>query len=621
LAFISYSHADEKWASWLHRVLESYRIPGHIVEKYHLDSNRLIPIFRDRDELASSSDLSTTITQALAESNNLIVVCSPAAASSRWVNEEVRAFKQMGKADRVFCLLIDDPATAQETEPLAADPNSDADGKSGAKLKLISGLLNVRLDDLRQRENRRRHQKLAVISAASITGMIFAIALSVFAFVSRNEATRQQGIAERQAATSQQVTDFLVDLFNSSDPFAEPGTDLKATEILSRGAERIGRELNDQPIVRARLLSAIGKVYLQLGFYDDAEKYLSQAVALQNSLLPGTNEALQTLIDRAWVAVQSENLELAMTIYQEILPSLNDEAEFAEELPNERIWANAVNDFGIGLRGQGDYAKAVRVLELALELHEKVGGRMDSEYGITLANLGLVKHDQGEFETAIQLYDRALEIQSQADGLDHPESIALLMNSASALRQLGELGQAQARLEHALAISEASFNADHPAIAYVCNGLGIVLFKLGDYDEALRFLERAGDIMIGVQGPTHSFVAANLQHRARVFNEIGDLAQARIHYEKSMSAYIGSLGPDHPEIVGVYAELAELLVKQNEWGRADTLFLLSLEIAEREFGSTHRYSEQLQQRYEQFLEHTSQSTFVDTPPDGAGKLR
>ena len=67
-----------------------------------------------------------------------------------------------------------------------------------------------------------------------------------------------------------------------------------ATEILSRGAERINRQLNDEPIVRARLLSAIGKVYLQLGVYELAEKHLSQASALQNDLLPaGTDEVLR----------------------------------------------------------------------------------------------------------------------------------------------------------------------------------------------------------------------------------------------------------------------------------------------------------------------------------------
>ena len=61
----SYSHADEKWARWLHRSLEAYRVPKHIVAELDLSSNRLIPIFRDREDLPSSGDLSATIVRIL----------------------------------------------------------------------------------------------------------------------------------------------------------------------------------------------------------------------------------------------------------------------------------------------------------------------------------------------------------------------------------------------------------------------------------------------------------------------------------------------------------------------------------------------------------------------------
>ena len=128
------------------------------------------------------------------------------------------------------------------------------------------------------------------------------------------------------------------------------------------------------------------------------------------------------------------------------------------------------------------------------------------------------------------------------------------------------------------------------------------MFKLGDYEEALRLLVLAGEIMTKIQGPTHSFIGANFQHQARVFTEVGDLAQARKLYEKSMSSYIGSLGAEHPEIVGVYAEFAELLSRQNEWERAEVLFLQSLEMAEKEFGTTHRYSVAIRQNYNRVLD-------------------
>ena len=74
-AFISYSHHDERWAKWLHRNLESYRPPKQL-----RNSGSLKPIFRDRDELAASNNLTASIDAALNAAENLIVICSPSSA-------------------------------------------------------------------------------------------------------------------------------------------------------------------------------------------------------------------------------------------------------------------------------------------------------------------------------------------------------------------------------------------------------------------------------------------------------------------------------------------------------------------------------------------------------------
>src|SRR5688572_9348213 len=95
-AFISYSHRDETWAAWLHRALETYRIPKSLVGQATATGSipaRLAPVFRDREELPTATDLGNILTQALRDSAFQIVICSPAAARSRWVNEEVLTFK------------------------------------------------------------------------------------------------------------------------------------------------------------------------------------------------------------------------------------------------------------------------------------------------------------------------------------------------------------------------------------------------------------------------------------------------------------------------------------------------------------------------------------------------
>ncbi len=207
-AFISYSHRDKKWGDWLHKGIETYRVPAELVGKPtlrgHSVPKRLFPVFRDREELPVSSNLGDNLQTALRQSRYLIVICSPNSAASEWVNEEVRYFKSLGREDWVLCLIADgepnasdkpncglpecfpyfirhkaqpgEDGTPTRTEPIAADVRSDKDGKGNALLKLVAGILGVDYDNLKQRDKRRRmHQrvKMVILAAAVIASVGF----------------------------------------------------------------------------------------------------------------------------------------------------------------------------------------------------------------------------------------------------------------------------------------------------------------------------------------------------------------------------------------------------------------------------------------------------------------
>ena len=193
-AFISYSHSDEKWADWLHKAIETYRIPKRLVGQAAADGpipKRLSPVFRDREELSTASDLGRVVNAAIGESACLIVICSPDAAKSRWVNEEILAFKRLGN-ERIFSFIVggepnaadhpergleecfpeslrfklgvDGNLTDEPAEPIAADARPGKDGKVNAKLKLISGMLGIGFDALKQREQQRRQRRLVAVA-------------------------------------------------------------------------------------------------------------------------------------------------------------------------------------------------------------------------------------------------------------------------------------------------------------------------------------------------------------------------------------------------------------------------------------------------------------------------
>jgi tetratricopeptide (TPR) repeat protein len=194
-AFICYSHKDETWARWLHRALESYHIPRNLVGREGAAGKipkKLYPIFRDREELSSAADLSDTVKVALDDSAALIVICSPHAVQSRWVNEEIKYFQYLGRGQRIYSVIVDgdpeatDPEyacfppsllidlTGERHEPLAADARKEADGRLLANLKLLSSLLGISLEDLRKRDLHRRQRRWILATVAIVTVAVLA---------------------------------------------------------------------------------------------------------------------------------------------------------------------------------------------------------------------------------------------------------------------------------------------------------------------------------------------------------------------------------------------------------------------------------------------------------------
>ena len=108
-AFISYSHKDRAWARWLHRALESYAIPKRLIGREGPGGPvpaRLRPVFKDRDDLAANASLRARVNDALAASSALVVVCSPDAARSEWVEDEIVRFKALHGEARVFPVIV-----------------------------------------------------------------------------------------------------------------------------------------------------------------------------------------------------------------------------------------------------------------------------------------------------------------------------------------------------------------------------------------------------------------------------------------------------------------------------------------------------------------------------------
>jgi WD40 repeat protein len=238
-AFISYSSKDQHWATWLIGALETYRIPSGVAGRQTQCGTvprRLVPVFRDRDELRSGPDLEAALDCALAQSRFLVVICSPnSARPNSWVNREILAFKKAGRQDDIIALIVDGEPhasqrpesealecfpealrhevdnvggiTAARTEPLAADIRREDSQRRvscrKALLKLVARIVDVDFDDLWQRDRQRRRQRLAALGASA------AVSIAVLAGLIATGLTATR--TELSARLAKQATTALAD--------------------------------------------------------------------------------------------------------------------------------------------------------------------------------------------------------------------------------------------------------------------------------------------------------------------------------------------------------------------------------------------------------------------------
>jgi hypothetical protein len=466
---MSYCHADQSWAAWLHKALESYRVPKRLVGStglYGAVPGRLTPIFRDRDELSSAADLSGKLKDALADSETLIVLCSPEAARSRWVNEEIRHFRSLGRGDRIYCVIVDgDPQASepqnacfpaalleckddQATEPLAADARKWADGKPLAKLKLISGILGVQLDELRQREQQRK-RKLQALAGFAI---LATTALLLFTIESRMGERDARLAKEAQRASAETM---LARFLEQSERLGDVA-DLETRKAFGEVQSSYLADL-DPTDLTLESRRQLGVVLLNRGVIFRDEGQLEQAMEAFRS----AQQTLQLLVGES-----------------------QGDAEALFELSQVEYWIGQVHlDLGrlqeaaISFKAYADVSDALHTLQ-----PDNADWTMEAAYA--QSNLGKLESSRipSDPQLVLQYYEAALEFNKVAAGQDKKYERELAESHADlADAWMGVCDLAQAMVQR---LKNVELAAKHHSLNPVNNSLK------QDYANALSGLSR-----------------------------------------------------------------------------------------------------------------------------------
>jgi tetratricopeptide (TPR) repeat protein len=524
---------------WLHRALETYAIPkrlhGHDTAFGPLGA-RLPPLFIDREELSASPDLAQSVSTALGEAASLIVICSPNAVKSRWVNEEIRAFTAMGRRDRIQCLIISGTANAARVkgadpddeclppalfesggaEPLAADLRID--GKTSAKLKLIAGLTGLRYDDLRQRDQQRRIRRLAAAAVALGIGFLAMTALAVFAFISRAEAVAQRDIARQKTATAERTVDFVKSLFEVSDPSEARGETITAREVLDKGAARIESSLDNEPNVKADLMTTLAQVYLGLGSYKRGEAIISKSMQV-----PATDPGVKArrLMAMGASAYKQGDFEKAAGFYRQALP-----LAAADELSGTDLRPEILAAIGNAMSNAGDTSAGPSGMLEALRLDTANGGPDSIAVARDLEALGAYEQARDDLPAARRYYERAVAIRIARQGLSHPMVSEDLNELGSIAFFQHDSPAAEAYWRRALTSDELVLGRDHPDVAITLNNLARVMLEQRKFAAALPLVERAVAVTVRNRSADYDYLALLHANLGIARRGLGDLPGA-----------------------------------------------------------------------------------------------
>ncbi len=515
-AFISYSHRDERWARWLQSSLERFRPPStnRADKDGSGEPDRLFPIFRDRDELPSSANLSASIVQALEVSEALIVICSPAATGSHWVNEEIKAFRALGRAEQIHCLVVDGspdrdapdcafpPALLEDQgeplpDPLAADVRPDQDGKRGAMLKIAAGLLGVGFDDLRQRDVQRQLRRRGFWTAGATAVALLTLGLAVYAQLARNEAELRRGQAENL------IGFMLGELRGQLQPLGRLDVlDSVGDEAMAYFEVLGDRGSQQEVFARVMALRQIGEVRFRQGRLEPAQRTFEESRDLAESLLR----------------------------------SAPDDAEYLFEAGQAEFWV------GYAAFEQADLDQAAdsfeRYMGYSRRLYEREPDNPTyrAELSYALSNLGSLSFERRDAEAALGYFLQSAEM--------------------SELLVAADPGDTGLRID----------------LGNGYSWIGAAHLQLGQLEESQAAYEQAVETLAGVHGETASpihaeYLAQNQYHLGNLHAHQGQdtLAEARFRDAREL---LDALVEHDPDNARWRVDRAISAYYQGEWSRA-----------------------------------------------------
>ncbi len=384
------------------------------------------------------------------------------------------------------------------------------------------------------------------------------VAVALFAAAMFFQSRRIQ----READTTREVKDFLVELFEEADPAISRGSTITAREILDRGAARIERDLQDQPEVRATLMHTMGDVYRSLGLFAEGKPLVESALEARQQLRGGRHREV------------AESLNLLALLEMHLGDNASAEALAREALALRRDLyragdpevAESMSTLGHVLRRQGKFEEAESLYQQALAIREGLHGPRHREVAASIFNLGFSLQWKGDFAAAEEYHRRALQMRRELFGDDHPDVVLSLTFLGWSLQAGGDLDAAEPLFRESLEIGRRLGGERSLSVAISSWWLGSLLIQKGEPAAALEYARQAEEIYTELLPATHWALAGAAGLRGACLAGLGRFEEAEPLLLDSYVVLERELSQRSVFTLGLLRSIVELY---DAWGRPE----------------------------------------------------
>ena len=396
------------------------------------------------------------------------------------------------------------------------------------------------------------------VLVTSVVGILLALVIGLIGTLrGMLEAKKQETIALEKARHAEQSASFLKTILSGVDAAVAQGRDTALLRmLLDQSAERIDRELQDAPLIKAEMRDTIGRTYYAMTDYASAQEHFQQAIKLFAQELGPDN--IETLRVRGSLAGSLSSLGQRQAAREE----LDDALAIAESVygPESDV-VDALNGHLMTLLlANEDLDAAWEVVPKVLDYRRKHLGELHPKTLIALTTMGLLNAYQGYHQEAENYLLQSLRGHEQELGLTHPETLRVAHNLARFYTDADLIEKAEALLQETVTRCEQVLDGEHLMTWRTQAALGVLYRRTDRIELADEAFRRAEEGFRRLLPPDHPQLVSAITQRGFLYLRAGEFAKALPFLEQVYEHERASYGKDHRQTWLAYSNIAEAKV-------------------------------------------------------------